>query len=168
MPGNEHETPWRRAIRSGSLASVLSTLVVSWRSRADDGAAASGTNAASQWVWGRPRHGWRRLDLRHTAVGYLIHHSCSVFWALWYERWNAARPPRGPLAVCRRAAATAALACAVDYLLTPPRFRPGFERHLTRRSMVAVYATFGLGLALGSRRRRRTARAQCGLLPPST
>jgi hypothetical protein len=37
----------------------------------------------------------------------------------------------------------------VDYRLTPRRFMPGYERRLSRRSLGAVYAAFGAGLALG-------------------
>ncbi len=43
-----------------------------------------------------------------------------------------------------------ALACAVDYTITPKRFTPGYELSLSRPSLVAVYAAFAAGLALGS------------------
>lgn len=45
----------------------------------------------------------------------------------------------------------------IDYAITPRRFRPGFERHLGRASMAAVYTAFGLGLFAGAwlRHRRR-------------
>lgn len=50
-----------------------------------------------------------------------------------------------------RIAGTAALIAAVanlaDFKLTPKRFAPGFERHLSRSSLAIVYSAFGLGLA---------------------
>jgi hypothetical protein len=42
---------------------------------------------------------------------------------------------------------TAAFALLVDYKLTPSRFKPGFEKHLSRPSIALVYAAFGIGLA---------------------
>jgi hypothetical protein len=43
-----------------------------------------------------------------------------------------------------------AIASFVDYQLTPPRLRPGFETHLSRGELVGVFAAFGVGLALGA------------------
>lgn len=40
------------------------------------------------------------------------------------------------------------MACWVDYKLTPRRLQPGFEQRLSTPSMVAVYGSFALGLAL--------------------
>jgi hypothetical protein len=42
------------------------------------------------------------------------------------------------------------LACFVDYQLTPQRLTPGFEHRLSSRAMLAVYACFAVGLAIGS------------------
>jgi hypothetical protein len=60
-------------------------------------------------------------------------------------------------------AATAAVACFVDYRVARGRFQPGFEKHLDRGSLTLVYASFALGLFVGDwlevRRRRRGAHA---------
>lgn len=45
------------------------------------------------------------------------------------------------------AALIAAVANLADFKLTPKRFTPGFERHLSRSSLAVVYGAFGLGLA---------------------
>ena len=42
------------------------------------------------------------------------------------------------------------LANVVDYQLVPKRLQPGFDKHVSRKSLFAVYAAFGLGLAIGS------------------
>jgi hypothetical protein len=47
-------------------------------------------------------------------------------------------------------AKAAAVACFVDYKMTPPRLRPGFEQRVSRGSLALVYAAFGLGLAAGA------------------
>ena len=148
----------RRAAYVGSVASVVSTWVISRRSRVDSGAAASGTNSTSHWLWGEIAQHQRELSARYTGIGYAIHHASAVFWALIYERYfpSAPRPATDMVA---SAAKVAAIAAGTDYLLTPPRLRPGFERHLSLPSMVMVYMGFGAGLAAGrylwSRRSRR-------------
>jgi hypothetical protein len=45
--------------------------------------------------------------------------------------------------------AVAALAYFVDYRLTPRRLTPGYERRLSGRALLAVYASLAAGLALG-------------------
>jgi len=53
------------------------------------------------------------------------------------------------------AAATSAFACFADYKLTPKRFHPGYEKHLSKPSLAVVYAGFALGLAAGAALMRR-------------
>jgi hypothetical protein len=45
--------------------------------------------------------------------------------------------------------AVAAVAYFVDYRLTPRRLMPGYERRISGRSLLAVYASLAAGLALG-------------------
>jgi hypothetical protein len=52
-------------------------------------------------------------------------------------------------------AAVAALAYVVDYGVVGERFRPGFERCLSGRSMLAVYVALGVGFAAATLRSRR-------------
>jgi len=153
-----HRNRLRAALISGSAASVLSSLVLSWRSARETRHATAGTNATSHWIWGGPARHRLAPDLSHTVVGYAIHHAASMFWAAWYE---AAFPRSRSLpGACARAAATAAIACFVDFRLTPRRFTPGFETHLSRRSLAVVYAAFAFGLvapaAATAMRRRRS------------
>ena len=55
---------------------------------------------------------------------------------------------------------TGPLANIVDFQLTPKRFRPGFETQLSRKSLLAVYAAFAIGLAIASGRTSTSARAE--------
>jgi len=137
-----------KAFFSGSLASVASTvaLVLCGKGEVDDSCAP--LNGPSQWIWGRHAKYKDGFSIRHTVVGYAIHHIASVFWAMFYERFRRGRDARK--AILPSAAATSAMAAFVDYELTPHRFRPGFEKRLSRRSLVLVYAAFGLGLAAAS------------------
>jgi hypothetical protein len=147
-------TAARRALVSGSVASILSTAMLAACGRLENGSAAGPVNGPSQWIWGRSAARVRRPSLRHTLTGHAVHHFCSCGWALLHERWhgNDSRPH----AVVAKAAATAALASFVDYQLTPKRLRPGFETQLSKPSLLAVYGAFALGLAItGSIKRPR-------------
>src|SRR5206468_8981337 len=76
------------------------------------------------------------------VVGYGIHHTAAVFWATLFE-WARERTGR-PVA---SALGTAAVANVVDYVFTPKRLQPGYERQLSKRSLALGYGAFALGLA---------------------
>lgn len=128
--------------------------------RAEGTTAAGPLNGPSQWIWGRRAARDRRWSGR-TAVGIGIHHLSAVWWAYLHVRTLGQSPERrSPAAIVARASATAAMAAAVDYGLTPRRLQPGFEKQLSLPSLVIVYAAFAAGLALSdaataARRRRR-------------
>lgn len=142
---------------SGSIAAVTSSVVVAACSACEAHAGFAGINAASQWFWGQRAKRHLGPSWRYTAVGYLVHHFSSLLWAGIYEAWRLRRPA-GVRADAVRALVISGAACAVDYTITPKRFRPGFERHISRGSMAAVYVTFGIGLFAGAWWRRRRAR----------
>jgi len=145
---------------SGSAASILSAAVLSSLSKVQEGSAAGAINAPSQWVWGREAGYSREPSVRQTALGYVIHHSTSVFWATFYEHFfgrsrhnRTAKIPTAQIVLEAIGMATAAY--VVDYGLTPKRFQPGFEKHISPGGMVATYAAFATGLALATLLRRR-------------
>ena len=137
---------------SGSLASIFSAAALALCGRAELDDPCAPLNGPSQWVWGRHAKYRNGFTLRHTLVGYAVHHAASIFWAAFYERLRARQAPHAQL---EAAAATSALAAFVDYRCTPRRFRPGFEKRLSRKSLVLVYGAFALGLAAASARGRR-------------
>jgi hypothetical protein len=49
------------------------------------------------------------------------------------------------------AALTAGFACWVDFRIARGRLQPGFEKQLSRRSLLLVYAAFAVGLAIWPR-----------------
>lgn len=138
------------AVISGSAASIVSAAVLVARGRRELDAPAAPVNGPSQWIWGKHAPYQDRASLKHTAVGYVIHHASSIFWAVFYEYALARRRAREPVSVARVAAGTAAAAAFVDYCLTPERLTPGFQKRLSLRSMVMVYAAVAAGLAAGT------------------
>ena len=146
--------PWGLALRdavvSGTTAAIASTAVLAASGAAEAGHPFAPTNAISHWYWGASATRRNAFSWRYTVLGYLTQHGASIFWALLYEKLVGERRRRElPLAALAKAEAVAALACFIDYRMTPRRLTPGFEERLSRRSLAAVYAAFGAGLALG-------------------
>lgn len=144
---------WHEALRdgtwSGSIASVASTAVLALCSVAENRTPYAPTNATSHFLWGRRAFRQDRPSLRYTATGYGAHHASAVFWASLYERWFGRRADRGDAAgALAGGLAVAALACAVDYGITPQRLRPGYEARLSKRSLALMYGVLGLSFAL--------------------
>ena len=144
-------TALREGALAGSLAGVLSTAVLAVAGVRQAGSAVAPTNAISHWFWGEESLHAQRPSLRHTLTGYVTHHVASVFWAALYSRVYGQRESARKLPQALAGGlATSALACFVDYQLTPKRLTPGFEHRLSTGAMVAVYGALTAGFALGS------------------
>jgi len=140
------------------MASTLSTAMISAFSRRHAGTASAGTNATSHWIWGSRARRRDAPTLRHTASGYAIHHTMSVFWATMFEA--ATRRAHRTAHIGAAASATAVAAYVVDYHVVPRRLNPGFESRLPPRAIFATYAAFAAGLAAARwLRAKREARA---------
>ena len=140
---------WRRSLVSGSAASVASALVLAWSGLRELGSAAAPVNGPSQWVWGRGAPYRDDATVRHTLLGYAIHHGASLFWGLLFERLRRKAPQDLP-GTLAAAVTTTAIANVVDFRLTPDRLTPGFEKRLSHRALFATYAAFAAGLFAGA------------------
>jgi hypothetical protein len=146
----------RRGLLSGAAASALSTVALAALGKAGTGSASAPTNAISHWIWGDKAARRDRPSMRYTATGYMIHHLSATFWAVLFERFMGARLDRvAPAPTLAAATAASAIACFVDYQLTPRRLRPGYEQRLSKPSLALVYGAFGVGLAAGALMSRR-------------
>ena len=135
-------------LTAGAIASLLSTIVLALAGRREAGSPYAPTNAISHWLWGRPALSQAAPSWRHTALGYLIHHGSALMWAWLYARWQQRRQDQALLPLLGTAAAVSALAGLVHFQVAPERLHPGFEHRLSTPALFAVYAAFGLGLAL--------------------
>jgi hypothetical protein len=141
----------REGVVAGSVASILSTLALVLAGHRQNGACAAPVNAISHWLWDRPALREDGADARHTVTGYLIHHLASIWWATWHSlAWGGRPQAKRTAPALAGASAAAAVACFVDFKLTPRRLTPGFEHRLSTGALLGVYACFGLGLALAS------------------
>jgi hypothetical protein len=152
---NTRMQPWKQASRqalvTGAVASAVSAAALALCGWVENRRAAGPINGPSQWVYGRWAARMRGPSLRHTLVGYAIHHLTATGWALLHERvFGGQKSAQSRGARLRRAAVTAATANFVDYQLTPKRLQPGFEAQLSRKALFVVYAAFALGLAISN------------------
>jgi hypothetical protein len=140
---------FRRALVSGSFASLTSTIVLLHCGARETRSAITPVNAVSHWIWENRALRQHNSSVRYSLTGYGIHHAASIFWALCFEAL-ALRKERQPTATetATTAATVAALACVVDMRFTPDRLTPGFEHHLSKKALFGVYTAFAIGLAL--------------------
>lgn len=144
---------WPQAMRdsfpSGSVASIVSAIALSACGKSERGKPLAPINVISRWLWGDRAARHDELSFTYTLPGYAIHHASSTLWAAVYEKLFGDKAEKGDAAqALTGGVAVAALACFVDYQLTPYRLQPGFEKHLSAKSMALVYGSFGLALAL--------------------
>ena len=155
----------RRILASGAAVSAVSALTAFACSRRENGHGARPLNAIAHIYDGGhpPAHDGK--NGRNTALGFAIHTGACVFWSVLFEAMLGRHARRGVANAGAAGAATAATAYVVDYYVVHPRFRPGFEAYLSKRSMFAVYAAIAAGFAVAAlltperRRARRKAAA---------
>jgi hypothetical protein len=143
---------WKRALCrgavSGSSAALLSGITLALCGRLENDAPAGPLNGPGQWIWGQ-RAAYRRRATWRTVVSYSIHHVVSIGWAAAHEKHVAGLTRGKPFAArLLGAGITAAVACGVDYGVAKGRMQPGFDKQLSRLSLLLVYSAFALGLAL--------------------
>src|SRR3954454_21376914 len=97
-------------IRAGSIASITSAAALMVMGRIECRDAASPINAPSQWIWGRNARQRRGFSVKHTLVGYAVHHVAALVWGGLYTVLGRNRPVAGAIA-------TAATAAVVDFRL---------------------------------------------------
>lgn len=135
----------------GTIASLASTGALALRGRQESGSLFAGANAISHWLWGDKAFARDEPSWKYTLVGYAIHHASSHFWASLFEQAaGKVLDQRRVATTLAASAAAAAVACFVDYKLTPQRLKPGYEERVSKGSLALVYAAFGIGLAVGA------------------
>ena len=144
-------TSIQRGVVAGSASSLVSTAALALLGRTETGSAYAPMNAVSHWIWGDEAAEHDGFSLKYTVTGYAIHHVSATFWSVLFEKLAGEKLDKKDLRVTlATSAATSALACLVDYKLTPKRLNPGYEMRLSKKSLAGVYAAFAVGMALGA------------------
>ncbi|MBB5503150.1 hypothetical protein [Paraburkholderia sp. MM5384-R2] len=148
----------RRAVPSGLLAGCVSAATAAAASTDASGSPLAPINAVTHCLWPQRALRERGFSIRHTVAGFAIHQAAAIFWAMMFEqlvdRMAGPDPSRRPGATAVAAATTVASAYVVDYKVVPNRLTPGFEAHLSRRSLGNVYVALGAGLLAAALLRR--------------
>jgi hypothetical protein len=147
-----------RAVASGLTAGLISGMLLAWRGRVDNKSACSALNAPSHWLWGDEALKHDEPSVRYTVVGAGVHQASSLLWSSIHACLQRRHTRPSTAAAAADAVAVTAVAVVVDLAVVPRRFAPGFERRLSKRSLVWVYGGFALGLAIGAVQRF----GQCG------
>lgn len=137
---------WKDGLVSGAIGSLASTVALSVAGQKEIGSVLGPINVISRWLWGDRTAHHHEASLRYTATGYAIHHASATLWAIVHEKLFE-KPEQSLPARIAGGLGVAAMACFADYKLTPYRLHPGYEKHLSARSLALVYASFGLALA---------------------
>lgn len=149
-------TSMQRGLVGGAASSIVSTATLALLGRLEAGSPYAPTNAVSHWIWGDEAAGQDGFSLKYTLTGYAIHHLSATFWSVLFEKLAGEKLDRKDLRVTlATSAAASAIACFVDYKLTPERLKPGYEKRLSNKSLAGVYAAFAVGMALGALALRR-------------
>src|SRR5512142_2779869 len=98
------------ALVTGTAASVASTAALALFARREGKSVFQPTNATSHWLHGDRAASRREPDVAHTLIGYATHHASTLFWAVPFEIWLAARPPRTTAGLLRDACMMSAIA----------------------------------------------------------
>jgi hypothetical protein len=140
----------RRAMLPGAVSAVSSAATAAWRARKEGASAWVPLNDVTHTIWPDEAQRASNLSVRHTLFGFAIHTAASIFWAAGYDVLRAPRERPAPRRDAATAAAIAATAWCVDYHVVPKRLTPGFEAHLSKRSLAWVYGALALGLFAGA------------------
>jgi hypothetical protein len=136
-----------RVILGSTLTSIATTAAVMILSKRDTGHPAAGLNAVSHILWGDEAGRRNHFDLKHTALGTGLNSMAMLSWSAVGELLPR---PRGPLGAIRNGLLLSGLAYVTDYYVVPRRLTPGFEKRLSRESMLETYLVLAGAYALGS------------------
>jgi hypothetical protein len=144
-----------RAICSGSAAGLASATAASTSAMRAGHEPYAALNAVTHCLW--PDARWQEApSVRYTALGAGIHMGSAVFWGVLFESLSSRRA--GSARIVTAAAATALVAYVVDYHVVPKRVTPGYEAHLSKRSLAMTYVALAAGFAIAALSRRTRAR----------
>ncbi|HEX7933607.1 MAG TPA: hypothetical protein VF573_11115 [Paraburkholderia sp.] len=149
-----------RAMTSGAAAGSAAAITAAARASGDGSTPYAPINAVTHCLWPRRALSETGLSARFTLTGLAIHQASAMFWGVLFEglldRWQCHTKRRAGIAeVVACASTTAAVAYVVDYHAVPQRLTPGFEAHLSRRSMFYVYGALAAGFAVAAIGRSR-------------
>jgi hypothetical protein len=138
-------------LATGGAATAATSAVAAWCGRLETGRTAAPINAVSHIVWGDKAAAEQDdPSLQYTAVGAGLNAAAVTGWAAMHELIvGDGRRSRHPAAALASGVAVSAAAYITDYYVVPKRLTPGFELRLSNTSLLAIYSTLAVSLAVG-------------------
>ncbi len=169
---NEWQQLAQNTMRTGGLASAATTLAAAVCGLIEERNAVAPLNSVSHIAWGDRASRQERPSWKYTLTGLALNTAAVTSWAALYElffggagaarssgaigigkRLRANKPAHSMSRVVAKSlvggAVISGLAYVTDYKLVPARLTPGFEKRLSNRSLLGIYAALALGLGLG-------------------
>jgi hypothetical protein len=138
------------SLRTGTIAGVATTIAIAACGQAEERNAVAPLNAISHILWGDRAASQDDVSAEYTLTGLALNGAAVISWAALFEMLFGGKAKQGDMAMSLLGgAATAALAYVVDYYVVPERLTPGFEKRLSDRSLLAIYAVLALSLGVG-------------------
>ena len=136
---------------TGAVASVSTALAATACGAIENGKALAPLNAVSHIFWGDEAARRDGPSWKYTAVGLALNTAATTSWAALYEmlfgRAAAKSDLVGPFL---GGAVVSVIAYITDFHIVPAWLTPGFEKRLSNRSMLGIYAALALGVTFGS------------------
>ncbi|MBV9863750.1 MAG: hypothetical protein JO316_00220 [Abitibacteriaceae bacterium] len=151
---------WKQALINslliGKMAGVTTAVAAAVCGQVENGSAIAPINAISHIVHGDKAAQNHELSLKYTMTGLALNSAANSIWAALYEIGFGEAAEQGNVPVSLLGGAIiSSVAYITDYHLVPPRFTPGFEKHLSSRSLFIIYAVLALSLVIGGLLRRK-------------
>lgn len=143
----------RRSLISGTVAGLGVMATAAALGQRETGSWAAPFNGTSHILWGDEQAASvKEPTARHTLPGIALTHASAVFWAAFYEQFFGSRQWSGSPDIplwkpLLGGAAIASLAYVNDYYLMPKRLTPGYELHVSGKSLALIFGALALGLA---------------------
>ena len=138
---------------SGAAAGMTSHVVAAAAGRVERGHSGLPMHSVSHIAWNDDPESHQGRHAQNWLIGSALHHGASVFWATFFEALFGKGAERSTSAALVGGATIAAAAYVTDYHVVSDRFKPGFEAHLSDRSLFLIYAALAGGLAAAARLR---------------
>ena len=143
-----------QTLRDGAIRSQLVALsaaaVVAAVGQIENGDGLTPLNNVSHIAWGDDGFDQAELSVKYTGSALALNQVSVTSWALLHE-WifGKARDEGNWKVSLAGGVLVSALAYVVDFKLAPDRYKPGFERLLSSRGLLAVYVLLAIGLGWG-------------------
>ncbi len=143
-----------QTVRDGAVRSQIIALSaaasVALVGKIENGDGVTPLNNVSHIAWGDDGFDQGELSVKYTGSALALNQVSVASWALLHEWLFGKARDEGKWGVSLAGGVlVSVIAYIVDFVLAPDRYKPGFERLLSSRGLLAVYVLLALALGWG-------------------